>query len=199
VPSASKKRHEKNKKQQRQRNRVATDTLNRESPSILRKVIRFGGWLFSAALAFAGLVAFLPRVSVDPDSLIDQSRPENVSFTITNTGIVPLTDIQPQLGICQYRADAPADLVGGCEGSVTSRLGYEPWRIHRLSFDERSTIRLWDALHPETGASLGGADISIAIVYRPWFLPFHMQKEFRFFTRLGPDHKLMWMRRPIDL
>ncbi|MGO8952084.1 MAG: hypothetical protein ACLP1W_19250 [Rhodomicrobium sp.] len=149
----------------------------------------------------AAAVTFLPRVTVDPEGSLDPSSPYPISFRITNTGIIPLSDVQPILGICEFVVDIPKRMVDRCNGPLQSKLVPFPasiWHVNRLAMDEKYSIRLDDFLKIASSATFGGANISIIIEYRPWILPLHREKEFRFITRLESDGKLSWLSRPVD-
>jgi hypothetical protein len=146
----------------------------------------------------AGLVTFLPRMTIDAVDLVDPSRPWPMHFTIVNTGIIPLTSVQPMLGICELWLGEPRNLPDRCSGPILSRLAPHSWFAKRLGGDKRYTISLDEAFALAPGVKFGGADISIEIRYEPWFLPIERKKEFRFVTRVEGDGKLSWLSRPLD-
>lgn len=147
----------------------------------------------------AGVVVFLPRVTVAPGGPIDPSRPSPIPFTIVNSGNIPLTEVQGGIGICEYDMNsAPHDLPERCHGPLSSLLAMPRWYAPILYPDEPLTVDVDDMLHPD---KLGAADISIAVGYYPWFLkfwPFHGTKQYRFQTKVEPDGKLWWRARPVE-
>jgi hypothetical protein len=163
---------------------------------------QIGRWLFASLLAVCtivgGLIAFLPRVTVDPEGSIDPSKPYPISFKITNGGIIPLWNVQPMMGLCQFTSGPPQRVFSRCNGPLGSRLLFQPWRIDELSMDERYSIRLDDMLKIAPGGQFGGAEISIIVEYSPWFLPLRRAKEFGFITRLEDDGHLTWLVRPVQ-
>ena len=140
------------------------------------------------------LIVFWPRVTVESEkSSIDPLNPYAIPFVITNTGFLPLTNVQPAVGVCE--SGEPQALEDLCKGSLQKRLAFKGWFIKKMRMDDKYTMRLDDGLKFE---KFGGANISIVITYQPWFLWFSMEKEFRFFTRLEEDGTISWINRPID-
>ncbi|MGQ0445118.1 MAG: hypothetical protein ACT4O2_08345 [Beijerinckiaceae bacterium] len=154
--------------------------------------------VFSAiGLASAG-ATFLPHLTIDPGGAIDPSKPYPVPFTITNRSIIPLSDVQPSLGICEIYYGEPKNLAERC-GKMRTYFSFTPWFVHKIAPDETYTIHLDEFLNVK--GKFGAADISIKVEYYPWILtfwPFRNEKEFRFQTRLGSDGKLWWKDRPLE-
>jgi hypothetical protein len=90
---------------------------------------------------------------------------------------------------------------GGCKGPLGSRFTTPDWRAKALAMDEKYTITVDDIfrrpflIDPPT--SVKYADVSIIVIYDPWFVPWHREKEFRFETRPTAG-KLFWFARPVD-
>jgi hypothetical protein len=159
----------------------------------------------------SALATFLPHVTVESGGPIDPSDPYPISFTITNTSIIPLTDIQPEIGLCKIVWGPPRNLPERCEKMLTF-LVFTPWFVKRLTPSEPYTIHLEDFLNirgPSGLAQFGAADISIKVDYSLGFLsfwpfrsanfwPFRSAKEYRFQTSLAPDGKLWWRHRPLE-
>ena len=168
------------------------------SPSRGRKISRWiwGGIVVLATLS--GLVVWLPRLTVDPGGQIDPAMSSPIQFTITNTGIVPLWNVRPAIGICQLAFGQPFDPKHQCHTSGLARLVPTLWFSRRLGMDERHTIRLDDVFKVSRGLEFTGADVSIAIYYHFWFIPIQQHKEFRFFTRQERDGKFSWVHRSLS-
>ncbi|WP_454813249.1 hypothetical protein [Labrys neptuniae] len=146
----------------------------------------------------SAVVAFLPRVTIEPGGPIDPSNPNPISFTIANTGIVPLREVQPMLGLCVLIWGEPKPLPGTCN-KISTFMIYTPWHSDSLAIDERYTIHLDEVI--KAAGKFGGADISIRVDFYPWLLtfwPFRLEKEYRFQTKLEDDGKFSWMARPLD-
>jgi hypothetical protein len=145
--------------------------------------------LWSAILAFCtllGVIVLWPRITIDPDrSQIDPLHPFPVSFTIRNTGFIPLENLRIDLGLCTIWTGPPMTLPDRCQ-KVRSYLYKPEWRARRLARDEPFQIRLDDLLNIVPPAELGAADISVRATFYPWIIPYNFQIEHRFQTR--PAH-----------
>ena len=42
------------------------------------------------------------------------------------------------------------------------------------------------------------ADIAIVVIYKPWFMPFHREKVFRFVSHVQTDAHLHWYSQTLD-
>jgi hypothetical protein len=153
---------------------------------------------FAALIGFASaVVTFLPRMQVDPEGPLDPSSPSPVSFTIANTGSIPLENVRALLGICSVgfnltdKNPTPPTM---CPRSLQSRMAPGKWNISRLGIDEKFAVTLEDPLNGQVGY----ADISIIVEYEPWFIPWRREKEFRFETRKLSDAKLHWFPHPLN-
>jgi hypothetical protein len=146
----------------------------------------------------AAIVTFLPRMTVEPGGQIDPASPYPISFTITNTGIIPLTNVQPGFGICEFYSGEPENRPDRCDGLLTSKLVKPQWLVKRLNVDEKHVIRFDDMFNIQPPAKFGFANIAVTIDYNPWFLPWRLNPQFRFITRLERDGKLTWMPRPLE-
>jgi hypothetical protein len=157
------------------------------------------GALAAAVLAggTAAALMYLPGVTVDPAGPLDPSNPYPISFTISETNIIPLDNVNAYLMIC-YALAAPAPSAPPCQPPDKTRKFKAGWRGHSLRADQPFTIELDDFLRLAPPAKLGGADISIIVEYQPWFVPLRQEKEFRFATELGTNGKLYWTSRPVD-
>jgi hypothetical protein len=62
--------------------------------------------------------------------------------------------------------------------------------------DEKYVIDLRE-LPPFKEAPFQSAEISIAVSFMPWFIPWRREKEFRFSTR-EQDGKHYWFARPLE-
>ncbi|MGC1778577.1 MAG: hypothetical protein WBB34_11565 [Xanthobacteraceae bacterium] len=164
----------------------------------------FAGILAVATLVggVAAVVAFLPRMTVEASGPFDVSPLPVVTFTVTNTGVMPLEDVSPRLGFCALginfgMTDNPVPPFNKCNGNSTGFLSPTNWQHRRLNVDVPFTVTWDDAFHNQTGGQVDYADVIVTVAYRPWFLPWHREKTFRFVTRKMSDNKLYWFARPL--
>jgi hypothetical protein len=189
--------------------------LLRSSYSLLKTLVRaFGKAIgFSYALTIsvsvfltivAAVAVFLPRVTVDPAGFSDPAQSSFLTFTLTNTGIIPLTNVQPVFYPCNIYMRNPMNApppavrpLTRCAGPFKD--GFEPpaWHAKVLAVDEKQTLRFDDYVNTRY-AIVEYADIAIGVKYQPWFLPFIREKQFRFVTRKEPDGKLSWISQPLE-
>jgi hypothetical protein len=142
-------------------------------------------------------VMFLPGVTVDAQGPLDPSNPYPISFKIADANFIPLTNVNAYLVICHLSA-APAPPAQHCQPPYKTRLFKAGWINNALAADRQFSITLDDFMRIAAPTTLGEADISIIVEYRPWPLPVRQEKEFRFATRPGVDGKLYWISQPVD-
>jgi hypothetical protein len=148
----------------------------------------------------AGFFYFLPRITVEPSRTYDPSNPSPLTFTISNTNVVPLRDVQPCLGVHFLDfGDIPETTQH--RNGPTSKMCFGPWFAKWLDVDEKYQIIIEDAIRiKDSPKQIQNADITIAVIYTPWFLPswWRSTKEFRFITRQLSDGKIYWVPVPLN-
>ena len=160
--------------------------------------------ILTAILALCTMLAltiFWPRFLVNvtsPDS--DPTRAWAAKFTIVNNGFSNLEDVRPIIGVCQLSggrgafSDGPSQFFH-CDGPANSFIKYVGWHARMVRRDEPYDFYLESAFNFPGG--LGYADMTIRVVYRVWFLPFELEKEFRFrFNSSGATHN-QWISVPL--
>jgi hypothetical protein len=173
--------------------------------SQLSRVFAGAGTVATIIGGAAGVVTFLPRITVEASGPFDASPRPPVSFTIANINVIPLEDVRPLLGFCALSLNfgmpdapsAPPPSFPRCTEKSSGFLTATNWHHSRIGMDEKFTATWDDAFHNQTPGSIDYADVMITVVYRPWFLPWQSQKTFRFVTRKLGDNKLYWFARPL--
>jgi hypothetical protein len=161
---------------------------------VTRWIIVFSAGLIGFASAIATL---LPRLTIDPDAG-DTVKPLATTFRIKNTGFIPLSNVQPMIGVCTFKLgtiEFGGSTQNSCGGSL-KRISYinKMWFAKWLTMDETLVLRIDDMI---TGVNFLGADISIAVEYQPWIFPWTQTFEFRFETRKEVDGTWTWTPRPL--
>jgi hypothetical protein len=145
----------------------------------------------------AGVATLWPRVTVEPEGQVDPSNPTAMAFRITNTGFIPLKNVEPGIGICGIQGFPAHDLADQCKGQLGPIFVMPQWAVKTLARDEQTEVRLDDLFKFQT-MGIGAADVSINVSFNPWLIPYRYQVEFRFRTRPESDGKLSWIPRPLD-
>lgn len=175
-------------------------------------------WILGAFLTILGIM-YSHRLSFDLDA--ERSKmpdPFDVSATITNTGIIPLQNVNIEIGLCRINSggrigiyDPKTGIIipeSQCADSLEyfAHLGVPKWSGHRLGVDEKYQIRIIDGLlegHQATPDNrpefrrFSTADLTIILRYRS-FLPFTQTKYFRLHAERQPDDTVVWQHLTID-
>jgi hypothetical protein len=180
-----------------------------EPPVRLRRPKRFrltSGRLLGAILGTCTLIGaaaiLYPRLTVEPTRMeIDRYHPSESSFQIRNIGYIPLHNVRPMIGLCALIYGVPKQQIPTCDGQLQTKLALTGWHTNILAIDEPQTIEIAD-LFNFTGLSdqtkLYDADISIIVDFEPWFIPFTIEREFRFYTEIESMDKMIWRSRPVN-
>ena len=150
-------------------------------------------WLWGALLGTCTivgcLVIFLPRVAVSAREPVDSAWPLTAPLTVRNTGFIPLEDVSASLAMGQMVTNnGPIDRKSvPTFGAQFALPGY--WTGHYLSMDESFEV-VPDTLFHFPNVTF--ADIALTVTYRPWLMPFHREKTFRFTTVHQGGH-IFWI------
>ncbi len=161
--------------------------------------IKLAVWGSVVVTIVSGFFYFLPRVTVEPSGVYDPSNPSPLTFTISNTNVVPLRDVQPALGVCFIDTDKNRTNQQ-CNGPAGTKLAFAPWFVKWLDVDEKYQIIIEDALSLGDSTQIQNANITIAVIYTPWFMPswWRSTREFRFITRKLSNGKIYWVPVPLN-
>lgn len=164
--------------------------------SSIRRIVEWTLSTVTIVGLVVGLAVFWPRFTIEPAAPFDPATPAPATFRIANTGLIPLRNLQPSLGICQMASDSMrANPNHKCLGEIASKFKFIPWFRPWLAIDEKYDIAIEELFE---GLSIGYADIAISVAYNPWHLPITLEKQFRFETRKLSDGKMYWFGRPIE-
>jgi hypothetical protein len=145
----------------------------------------------------AAALAFLPRVSVVPSDPVDINNPFSASFTITNMNYIPLREVSVSFNLGQI-ATAPAQYSNNLVSTFNTGFKSPKWKRHTLTMDEKYTITPGDIFTLPPSVQISGADIAIAISFRPWILPFTRKKVFRFIAKKQTNGYFYWYSYPLN-
>jgi hypothetical protein len=151
---------------------------------------------------FASAMAFLPRITVTPSDPPVPQNPFTASFTIANSGLIPLRDVvltyfpfevEMTPALFNESKRPPIDL------KEIQGFTFPQWAHHNLPIDERFTITAEHIIGPANSqVEVGGADVVIVTHYQPWFVPWRRERQFRFVTHRQPNGGFTWYSFPMD-
>lgn len=149
--------------------------------------------IFLGLCTTLALLIFVPRPVVSPAaSPTDQRNLMSVSFEVSNTGLTPLFDVSAYL--CVGQLGGPTTTPNREFIPIfLSRFTMPHWAHHNLWMDERFAITGTELL----GGPLAWGDIAIAVTYKPWILPLHREKLFRFVSYRESDGSVRWRSWPL--
>lgn len=161
--------------------------------------------LLGSATLLGGIVAaltFLPRITVTPSEPSVAQNPFTASFTIANSGVIPLRDVQvtffPFESAMSPRVfnenDRPPIDLKDIQGFT-----YPQWSHHNLPIDERFTITAEHIIGPASSqVAVAGADVAIVTHYQPWIIPWRRERQFRFVTHRLQNGGFTWYSFPMQ-
>jgi hypothetical protein len=173
-----------------------------KKPPRRNRLVKFLVFLIGVPSLLAGVLFFVPHVSVTPTDPTDQTQPFSSSFTIANATIIPLHDVSAGIH--------PVEIKGGGlyfnEGDRPPIESYPDmfvitmpnWSHHNLTMDEKFTITTEPVLGMGQGATLAGADIAIVVRYHVWKIPIERQQVFRFVTHRYRNGIYSWFSHPLN-
>ena len=148
---------------------------------------------------FTGAVSTLwPRPTIEPTNAPEASNPFSGIFKVANnTQLYPLDDVRKEAYLWCAKIGRGTDTTPPtmCERGMAS--SKQQWNKRTLAADDSYEIDVGDVLFA-TPSALLYADISIKVIYTPWVVPYHLDKEFRFYTRRKDDGGIEWLHKPID-
>jgi len=175
------------KKSQLTPQRVPLAKSRQEHKPVLKRVT---GWVWGLVVAFSGLIAYAslwPQLSINPDFSFDSQNAFNTSFSVTNEGLLPLTDLSVTC-TGNFVMHADGNQFSGNLGTSTDYPNFSK----RLTFKRRLSLPCNHNVvangHPiDPGATLG-----IKIRYRILGLPISKPQIFNFLALAGADKQLHW-------
>jgi hypothetical protein len=173
-----------------------------------KPVVRLLEWTLAICTLLGGLAAtvtFLPRITITPSDPVDPDNLFSVSFTVTNASFIPITlndaDVRVVLGqiLAEPLPFNPPKKFDVGPGGITR----PEWSGHSLRMDERFTVTLQGMFGmakepPYVPAKLSGADLAIAVTYKPWLFPWQRETVFRFTTHRQSNGGLYWYSNPLE-
>src|ERR1700692_1014581 len=172
-------------------------TSSAQSESTVLSVIRKIGAIGAILGLLYTILRFWPQLSIEPTAAAEPSNPLSGYFKVTNEQGYPLTDvgIEVSLRCARIGLEDNTSPMEKCPPSM--RTSKQLWTNHTLEPHEPYEISPGDLLFVTPGVLLY-AQISFYISYKPWKVPYHLNKELRFETRRRSDGKIEWLHIPAD-
>ena len=82
--------------------------------------------------------------------------------------------------------------------SFASQIGPSSWHADTIGIDEHFTVLLSDFSRATKGMNVR-MDIAIVVKYKPWILPIHKQRIFRFVTYAKDNGQYYWRAWPLGM
>jgi len=155
-----------------------------------------------------GLVAiltFVPRVSMSPGDPPDPTNPFSATFTVSSSTpiAIPLYHVSARLIVGQIEAEPlpfnPPKKFSYGHGGFTRPI----WQDHTLRADERFTITP-EGMFGMAGrgtpdaSKLAGADLAVAVTFKPWLIPWERESVFRVQTVQHGNGSITWQSVPLE-
>jgi hypothetical protein len=171
-----------------------------QKPTIWSKISAFakGLGLIGGVLGLIFTIMRLwPQIAIEPTAAADASNPFSGYFKITNEQAYPLTDVgvEASLWCARIGRGDNTSPIDKCERSM--RTSKQRWTKHVLEPHEPYEITPSELMFVTPASALLYAQVSIFVTYKPWKLPIHGEKEFRFESRRLPDGKIEWLHIPV--
>jgi hypothetical protein len=158
--------------------------------------------ILSGILAIAtllGYVVLIPRVTASVSDPVDPSNPFSSSLTITNTGLLPLSEVEPEFGLKKMtfgNPDNPTTFVGPADkpGDFETFQTLEWETPSTLDMDGVLMVGLNDIWGKQP--SLLSADIAIIVSYRLPLIHLKRQRIFPFRAVKQTNGNFYWYAKP---
>ena len=153
--------------------------------------------IFITLIGLFSIISLFPSINIESNNIYTPIDPNPIFFTITNSSLYPIRNIQPSMGVCFITyGDQP--MKKNCKQEFP-KLYFPFFFIQNLDKNEKYQIALEDMMVMEgSSRQPAQADITIAISYTIWGLPWWpLNKEFRFTTRKLSDGNIYWFPRPL--
>jgi hypothetical protein len=179
---------------------ATTVQLKRRWEKILRVFGVISGIVAGAVGLSAGAFGLLnewPRPTIELTYAPEASNPFSGIFKVENTRFYPLDDVRIEAYLWCAKIGRGTDTTPPtmCKRGMAS--SKREWNKRGLAADDPYEIDVGDVLFATPSALLYG-DISINVSYTPWVVPYHFNKEFRFYTRRKDDGGIEWLHKPLD-
>ncbi len=159
------------------------------------------GWVVTAIsllLGAVGLTAIWPQVTIDPTNAPQPSNPFSGIFKVENGQLYPIENVRIEAYMWCVKMGRGTDTTppSMCmKGNIAS--SKREWNGRTIADHDAYEVTVGDVLF-STPQYLLYADISIKVTYQPWFIPYRLEREQRFYTRRKDDGEIEWLHKPLE-
>lgn len=172
----------------------AADTPKPHKASEHQKGNRARRLLVACVLGAATIIGtfgvVIPRPVVTPSEPVDPQNSLSASFTVANTGYIPLWHVTGRIALGKLKTTNNITLLGT---DFKSLINIPAWTDHNLYTDDGFTIvpdEIARRILPNK--NFGEAEIEIVVSYQPWFIRWTRTRRFRFETYRQTNGNYYW-------
>jgi hypothetical protein len=157
----------------------------------------WGGLITTISLILGALVLW-PQVTVEPTSAPQPSNPFSGVFKVENGQFYPIEDVRIATYMWCAKMGTGTDTTAPSlckKGNIAS--SKKEWNNRTIAGHDAYEITVGDVLFG-TPQHLLYADISVKVMYQPWFVPLRVEREQRFYTRRKDDGEVEWLHKPLE-
>jgi hypothetical protein len=157
----------------------------------------WGGLITTISLGLGALVLW-PQVSITPTGPPQPSNPFSGVFKIENGQFYPVEKVAIEAYLWCGKIGSGTDSTPPTmckKGNIAN--SKKEWNNRTIAGHDAYEITVGDVLF-STPHRLLYADISIKVMYQPWFVPFRLEREQRFYTRRKDDEEIEWLHKPLE-
>ena len=154
------------------------------------RALAWFGIITGGSTLMALIIQVISRISVSPAITLDPKDPFSTPFILSNDGALPVYSIQ--IG-CWYDHIRWAS---GFDFSMTNgELRDESAFLKSLGPGRRTTIEFSHAFTWDKSIPIISADVTIAVHYRPMFLPWEKAATYHFQIKKTSSGELLWFEK----
>lgn len=171
---------------------------NQGKPSLLRRAGKAIFWTFDGVLVLAGAVSlyfeFVPAVAIAVHELPNQQSAMPALFIISNSGILPLYEVNVVCEPAAMKYQGPHSGTGWQVGGKRTTPANSARILRR---NESMTTECPEPIR-FSNAPLVAGQLHVAVDYLPFHRLWTMTDRAKFAVRVGDDGVTHWVPRPLD-
>ena len=158
----------------------------RPAPSLFSRLGRVVWWILGTGVGtLASYWYFLPNVTVSQEEPLDPSTALSVPFVVTNISPYDLSAVYSSCTVNSLFSPYTENFVRNLLGPSTS--------LGSLEASGRGVV----SCNTASGLHESEVDITIAVVFKPWWWPFKPRERFfRFTSAKNANGSMRWLERP---